>query len=226
VEAPDHPLVSKEIQGVMVAYDLAMVINDAEIVVDFSNPEGATNHAKIASQNHRPIIIGVTALSQKQMEILQSLATDIPMVYAPNMSVGVNLMFKLIAHAAEVLRDYDFEVIEMHHRNKKDSPSGTAAKIADILSKYKEDPEFIYGRKGITGVRPHKLIAVHSLRGGDVVGEHRVIFAGPGERLELVHRAETRMTFAAGVIRAIRFVVNAEPGFYNMMDVLGLGGEW
>lgn len=222
VDIQEAALVSRDFSEAVKAYDLEPVIALADVIVDFTNPDGVMRHALLAAKHKKPMITGVTGLSAKQLERLQELAVEIPLVYAPNMSIGVNLLYKLIEQAARVLGDYDFEIVEMHHRHKKDAPSGTAGKMAEILSAFKEGAEIIYGRSGFCGERMKNIIAVHSLRGGEVVGEHRVIFAGPGERLELVHKAETRMTFAAGVIRAIRFIVAKEPGFYGMNQVLGI----
>jgi 4-hydroxy-tetrahydrodipicolinate reductase len=158
------------------------------------------------------------------MGTMKKASARIPIVYAPNMSVGVNLLFRLVAEAAGILNEgYDVEIVEMHHRMKKDAPSGTAAKIADIVKRVRAGGKEVHGRQGVIGERSPEEIGIHALRGGDVVGEHTVIFAGSGERLELTHKASSRRTFAAGVIRAIRFVQDQKPGLYDMKDVLGIG---
>ena len=223
VEAQNHPHVGTKLGETEVVSDLTSQIDSVDVVVDFTNPEGATNHVSIAAEHTVPIVVGVTALSDEQMGIIRKSSTQIPIVYAPNMSVGVNLLFDLVSEAAEVFKDdFDFEIVEMHHRLKKDAPSGTAAKIADILSRVKKDGHNVYGRQGLVGERKPNEIGIHALRGGDVVGEHRVIFAGDGEMLEIIHKVSSRRTFASGVIKAIRFIHNQEPGLYDMTNVLGI----
>jgi 4-hydroxy-tetrahydrodipicolinate reductase len=223
IEAQAHPHVGTKLGETEVVSDLTGQIDSADVMVDFTNPEGAANHVSIAAEHSVPSVVGVTALSDEQMGVIRKSSTHIPVVYAPNMSVGVNLLFTLVSEAAEVLKDdFDFEIVEMHHRLKKDAPSGTAAKIADILSRVKEDSEKVHGRHGLIGERKPNEIGIHALRGGDVVGEHTVIFAGDGERLEFTHKVSSRRTFASGVIKAVRFVVNQKPGLFDMNDVLGL----
>jgi 4-hydroxy-tetrahydrodipicolinate reductase len=223
IEAPNHPGLGSRINNVGVISSLEAVIATSDIVVDFTNPTTTMNHAMLASNHKRPFVTGTTGLSKEQLEALETASKAIPMVVAPNMSVGVNLLYRLVENASKILGDdFDVEIIETHHRFKKDAPSGTAARLADILARSKEGSTVIYGRKGLVGERPRKEIAIHALRGGDVIGEHTVIFAGIGERVEITHRAHSRATFANGVIRAIRFVVDKSPGIYTMGDVLGL----
>jgi len=223
IEAPDNPGLGTRIGNIGVVSNLAAVIAASDIVVDFTNPVATLNHARIASTHRRPFVTGTTGLSKEQMAALEEASKAIPMVVAPNMSVGVNLLYRLVEEAAGVLGDdFDIEISEIHHRLKKDAPSGTAARLADILAKHRHGSATIYGRKGMIGERPKTEIAVHALRGGDVVGEHTVVFAGIGERVELTHKAHSRATFANGVVRAIRFVVDKPPGIYTMSDVLGL----
>ena len=223
LEAEDHPNIGLKIGELEVISGLKDQIEKADVLVDFTNPEGAVEHVSIATERSIPAVVGVTALRDEQMEFIKKASAQIPIVYAPNMSVGVNLLFNLVSEAAEVLKDdFDFEIVEMHHRMKKDAPSGTAAKIADILSRVKRESQTIYGRQGFIGERKPHEIGIHALRGGDVVGEHCVIFAGDGERLEITHKASSRRTFAAGVIKAVRFVTNQKPGLFDMDDVLGL----
>lgn len=226
LEAENHPNIGVKMGELEVVSDLRSRIENADVLVDFTNPDGAVDHVSIASEQSVPAVVGVTALRDEQMEIIRRASEQIPIVYAPNMSVGVNLLFNLVSEAATILKDdFDFEIVEMHHRMKKDAPSGTAAKIADILSRVKEGSQQIYGRQGLIGGRKPQEIGIHALRGGDVVGEHHVIFAGNGERLEISHKASSRRTFASGVIKAVRFVINREPGLFDMNDVLGLGSE-
>jgi 4-hydroxy-tetrahydrodipicolinate reductase len=196
------------------------------VVVDFTNPAGAAHHIGVCAQHGVPAVIGVTALHQDQMETIRKAAGRIAVVYAPNMSVGVNLLFRLVAETAGILDEgYDVEIVEMHHRMKKDAPSGTASKIAEIVRNVRHAGREVHGRQGLVGERNPQEIGLHALRGGDVVGEHTVIFAANGERLELTHKASSRRTFAAGVIRAIRFVTGQKPGLYDMKDVLGISGR-
>jgi 4-hydroxy-tetrahydrodipicolinate reductase len=223
IEAPNHPGLGSRINSIGVVSSLEAVIATSDIVVDFTNPATTINHAILASNHKRPFVTGTTGLSNEQLAALHTTSKAIPMVVAPNMSVGVNLLYRLVENASKILGDdFDVEIVEMHHRFKKDAPSGTAARLADVLAKSKEGSAIIYGRKGMIGERPRKEIGVHALRGGDVVGEHTVIFAGLGERLEITHKAHSRATFANGVVRAIRFVMDKSPGIYTMADVLGL----
>jgi len=223
VEADGHPEMGSRIGDAEVVSSLKDHIEATDVVVDFTNPEGALWHISVAADHGLPAVVGVTALSEAQREHIKTASSRIPIVYAPNMSVGVNLLFRLVSQAATVLKEgYDVEIVEMHHRMKKDAPSGTAAKIADILGTVKEQSQNVYGRHGLIGERKPMEIGIHALRGGDVVGEHCVIFAGDGERLEIAHKASSRRTFAAGVIRAVRFVDQRDPGLYDMTDVLGI----
>jgi 4-hydroxy-tetrahydrodipicolinate reductase len=223
IENPDHPDLGTEVNGTKVGGSLPEVIDSADVVVSFTNPTATANHAQIAAQHKKPFVTGTTALSDQQIASLKQASQTIPLVFAPNMSVGVNLLYKLVEQATGILGDdFDVEITETHHRFKKDAPSGTAARLADIIASGKTGSTIIHGRKGITGERPRNQIAVHALRGGDVVGEHTITFAGIGERLEITHRAHSRATFANGVIRAVRFIIAKPPGLYSMGDVLGL----
>ena len=223
IESLGHPDLGAQIHNIKLECDLLPVVSYSDVVVDFSTHAGAVNHAKIASDHLKPFVTGVTAFTEDQDAILKELSASIPIVKAPNMSVGVNLLYKLVDDAAGILgNDFDIEIVETHHRYKKDAPSGTAARLADILSQKQSDGKIIYGREGLIGERPIGEIAVHALRGGDVIGEHTIVFAGLGERVEITHRAHSRMTFANGVIRAVRFVIDKPAGLYTMNDVLGL----
>ena len=223
IEAPNHSGLGSRINNIGVISSLEAVIATSDVVVDFTNPATTTNHAMLASNRKKPFVTGTTGLTNADHKVLEAASKAIPMVVAPNMSVGVNLLYRLVENASKILGDeFDVEIIETHHRFKKDAPSGTAARLADILAKNKEGSALIYGRKGMIGERPRNEIAVHALRGGDVVGEHIVIFAGIGERVEIGHKAHSRATFTNGVIRAIRFVMDKSPGIYSMSDVLGL----
>jgi 4-hydroxy-tetrahydrodipicolinate reductase len=205
--------------------DLRAAIRAVDTVVDFSSPEATRGLLELAAANGKPVVIGTTGHTPGEKAELLRLAARIPCVWAGNFSVGVNLLFALTRRAARALGDeYDTEVVEMHHRMKKDAPSGTAERLLEIiLEERRLDRDSLrHGRKGITGERARSEVGIHSLRGGDVIGDHTVVFAGPGERLELTHRASDRAVFAHGALRAALWVVAREPGVYDMQDVLGL----
>ena len=215
------------VAGVDLGDDPAAVIDDCDVVIDFSLQEATLPVAKLTAERGKPIVIGTTGQSAEDREAITALSSRIPMVWAGNFSTGVNLLFYLTQKAAEVLdaeSDFDPEVIEMHHRHKKDAPSGTAERLLELLKESRSlgDADVAHGRQGITGERPAAQIGSHALRGGDVVGDHLVMFAGIGERLELTHRATDRVIFAAGALRAAKWVVSQPAGLYSMQDVLGL----
>ena len=222
VEASDHEGLGTSINGAVVTHDFGNAVSKGDIVVDFTNHEAALEHITASAAAGKPIVVGTTGFSAEELEKARGFAHTIPLLISPNMSAGVNLLFKITRDVAKVLSDFDIEITEIHHNQKKDAPSGTAAKIAEVLREVRRDALLVHGREGMTGARQPEEIGVHSLRGGDVVGEHTVIFAGNGERLELTHRAHSRRTFARGAIKAIKFLLNKDPGFYTMQDVLGL----
>jgi 4-hydroxy-tetrahydrodipicolinate reductase len=206
--------------------DLAEVIDLGDVIIDFANnTEAVLGHARLAAADKKAMVIGTTGFSEDQVKEIEELAKQTPIVFAPNMSIGVNLLFKLVREAAKALKNkgYDIEIVEMHHRYKKDAPSGTANKLVDILKEETGIEKVIYGRSGdYPEGRPSDEIAVFALRGGDVVGEHTVIFAGLGERIELTHKAGSRDIFARGAIEAAKWIKGKEAGLYDMQDVLGL----
>jgi 4-hydroxy-tetrahydrodipicolinate reductase len=196
-----------------------------DVVVDFSSHQATGPMLEAAVAHHKPVIIGTTGHGAAEKQRLLHLAARVPCVWAGNFSVGVNLLFALTRRAAAVLgADYDTEVVEMHHRFKKDAPSGTAARLLEIILEERKlnASALRHGRSGITGERPAGEVGVHALRGGDVVGDHTVIFAALGERIELAHKAGDRTIFARGALRAAHWVVGQKPGVYDMQDVLGL----
>lgn len=201
-------------------------IAKADVVIDFTRAEASVIHAETACKLKKGIVIGTTGLTPEQENKLKKCSETIPIVYAPNMSVGVNLLFKIVREVASVLGlDYNVEIVEIHHNQKKDSPSGTALRLAkEIAQGLNLDPKssFIYGREGVIGARKKDEIGIFAVRGGDVVGEHTVYFIGQGERLQLTHIAHSRDNFARGALRASKFVHTASPGLYDMMDVLRL----
>lgn len=233
-ERKGHALIGKDIgtalglgkTNIMVADSLKEVTTNGEVIIDFTTPTASLDNLKIASENKKAMVIGTTGFSPEQKEEIKSLTQNIPCVLAPNMSVGVNLMFKIIEQTAKVLgEEYDVEIVETHHRFKKDAPSGTAMKMAEILAKVLNQDlkeAGIYGRKGIIGERTKKEIGIHAVRAGDVIGEHTVTFGGLGERVEITHKAHTRDNFARGAVRAAKWVVSQKPGLYDMLDVLNL----
>ncbi|HSY42808.1 MAG TPA: 4-hydroxy-tetrahydrodipicolinate reductase [Candidatus Acidoferrum sp.] len=206
--------------------DLAGVISQADVVIDFSLHSATPEIVKLCAKNKKAVVIGTTGHSDAEIKTIRSAQSAIPMVWASNFSTGVNTLFWLTRKAAEILGPgFDLEVVEMHHRMKKDAPSGTAKTLAEILAEARKlqlDKAARHGRTGIVGERTSAEIGIHSIRGGDVVGDHTVIFANAGERLELVHKASSRDTFANGALRAALWVVKQKPGIYDMQDVLGL----
>ena len=215
-----------EIAGAVdVGDDLKAAVKTCEVIVDFSSHDATRTLLEHAVARHKPVVLGTTGHSAAEKQHLLSLAAKVPCVWAGNFSIGVNMLFALTRRAAAALgSDYDTEVIEMHHRFKKDAPSGTAARLLEIILEERAlDASVLrHGREGITGERTATEVGIHSLRGGDVVGDHTVIFAAPGERLELTHRASDRAIFARGALRAAQWVVTRKPGVYDMQDVLGL----
>jgi len=211
---------------VSVQDDLSAVIDQFDVLIDFTRPEPSMQYIEICRLAGKQVIIGTTGYSDEQKAQIAAAAKDIAIVLAPNMSVGVNLSLKLLEMTAKVMGDYtDIEVIEAHHRHKVDAPSGTALRmgevIADTLGRDLKDCA-IYGREGDTGERDRKTIGFSTIRAGDIVGEHTVMFADEGERVEITHKATSRMTFANGAVRAAVWLQSQENGLYDMQDVLGL----
>ncbi|MCG5514861.1 MULTISPECIES: 4-hydroxy-tetrahydrodipicolinate reductase [unclassified Ectothiorhodospira] len=212
--------------GVALASDLAALTEDFDLLIDFTRPEGTLAHLEICRQAGRGIIIGTTGFTDEQKARISEAARDIPVVFAPNMSVGVNLCLQLLDMAARVLGDeVDVEVVEAHHRHKVDAPSGTALRMGEVVaSALGRDLKdcAVYGREGVTGERDCQTIGFETIRAGDIVGEHTVMFAGLGERVEITHKASSRMTFAKGAARAATWLAGRPAGLYDMQDVLGL----
>jgi 4-hydroxy-tetrahydrodipicolinate reductase len=233
-ERPESPDVGKDMgelggygaNGVKVANDLAAVIDQGDVIIDFTFHEATMKIARQAAQKNRAMVIGTTGLSQENLQELAELCENFPCVQAPNMAVGVNVLFKLAAKVASILgNDYDMEIIEAHHRMKKDAPSGTAMKLGEVMAEAvgrNLDDDGVFARHGIIGERTDKEIGLQTIRGGDIVGEHTVYFAGAGERLELTHRAHSRDNFAKGAALAAAWVCDKPNGLYSMFDVLGL----
>ena len=206
--------------------DLAAIVEKGDVVIDFSSHSATAGIARLCAQHNKAVVIGTTGHSDEDRSEITGFSSRIPMVLASNFSTGVNTLFWLTRKAAEILGPgFDLEIIEMHHRMKRDAPSGTARTLGEILAdvrKQQLDRLARHGRSGIVGARTDEEIGIHSVRGGDVVGDHTVIFAAAGERVELTHKASSRETFANGALRAAEWVVQQKPGLYDMQDVLGL----
>jgi 4-hydroxy-tetrahydrodipicolinate reductase len=212
--------------GVPVSADLAAALAHCDVVVDFTRPEATLAHVEVCRAAGKRLVIGTTGFSAEQRERIAQAGAEVAIVLAPNMSVGVNLCFKLLELAAQVLGGgVDVEIIEAHHRHKVDAPSGTALRMGEVIAQaLGRDLSTcaVYGRQGKLGERARDTIGFATLRAGDIVGEHTALFADVGERLEITHRASSRMTFAKGALRAARWIMERERGLYDMQDVLGL----
>ncbi len=234
IEAAGHPDVGKDAGllagvgqlGIKIDSNLDALIASGDVIIEFTNPQVSITHLEKAAAAGKAMVIGTTGFTDEQIERINESARKIPVVFSPNMSVGVNLTFKVLEIIAKTLGDdYDVELIEAHHHFKQDAPSGTALKMAQVVAKALGrdlDKVGVYGRHGIIGKRKPDEIGIHTVRGGDIVGTHTVLFAGTGESIELTHRAQSRDTFAKGAVRAAEFVVAAKAGLYDMCDVLGL----
>jgi 4-hydroxy-tetrahydrodipicolinate reductase len=212
--------------GIKISADVETALQGADVLIDFTRPEGTLHHLEICRRLGVSMVIGTTGFNAQQKAQLGAAAQDIGIVFAPNMSVGVNLVFKLLETASRVLsHGYDIEIIEAHHRHKVDAPSGTALGLGEVVAHtLGRDLATcaVYGREGVTGERDPSTIGFATVRGGDIVGDHTVLFAGIGERIEITHKASSRATFALGALRAARFLKVNAAGMYDMQDVLGL----
>ena len=212
--------------GVETVAELDSVLDDFDVLIDFTTPEATLQHLALCQQNRKAMVIGTTGFSESQHQRIANSGKTIPIVFAPNMSIGVNLCFNLLEQAARVLGDdVDIEIIEAHHRHKKDAPSGTALKMGEIVAQALDrnlQQVALYGREGMGEERDRKTIGFSTVRAGDIVGDHTVIFAGLGERVEITHKASSRMTFAIGAVRAANWIADKDPGLYSMRDVLNL----
>ena len=212
--------------GCAITADLAQGLSEARCLIDFTRPEGTMRHLRVCRDLGVKLVIGTTGLGEEHKAEIAEAARDIAIVLAPNMSVGVNVTLKLLEMAAKALATgYDIEIIEAHHRHKVDAPSGTALKMGEViagaLGRDLKDCA-VYAREGITGERDPSSIGFATIRGGDIVGDHTVLFAGTGERIEITHKSASRVTYAQGSLRAVRFLADKPRGLYDMFDVLGL----
>ncbi len=232
-DTPGSPVIGKtagELVGmasdVVVTDDLAAGLKNIDCLIDFTRPQGTLHHLELCRQAGVGIIIGTTGFEAEGKEAIAAAAKDIPIVFAPNMAVGVNLVFKLLDTAARILNQgYDIEVVEAHHRMKIDAPSGTALRMGEVLANALERDLkecAVFGREGVTGERDPSTIGFATIRGGDIVGDHTVMFCGLGERVEITHKASSRQPYALGSLRAARFIAGRASGLFDMQDVLGL----
>ncbi|MEQ1557628.1 MAG: 4-hydroxy-tetrahydrodipicolinate reductase [Methyloglobulus sp.] len=234
IDRADSPVIGNDVGelvgiapiGVKVTDSLAAVIEQFDVLIDFTRPEVSIEYLELCQQAGKKLVLGTTGFTEAQKAKINLAAQDIAIMMAPNMSVGINLSLKLLEMAAKVMGDYtDIEIIEAHHRHKVDAPSGTALRMGEVIAKTlnRDLQEYaVYGREGITGERDRKTIGFSTIRAGDIVGEHTVMFADEGERVEITHKASSRMTFANGAVRAALWLGNKDPGLYDMQDVLGL----
>ena len=237
LEIPASPLLGHDAgerlgraTGVVISADIAAAVSGADVLLDFTRPEGTRAHLEACARARVAAVVGTTGLTAADKRTLEGLAGTIPIVFAPNMSVGVTVLLRLVEQAAQMLgAGYDVEIVEMHHRHKIDAPSGTALQLGGAVAQALGRDlrtDGVFGREGVTGERKPGTIGFASLRGGDVVGDHTVIFAGAGERIELTHKAGSRMNFAEGALRAVRFVAakraQGVAGVFDMQDVLGI----
>ncbi len=220
IEEKDSQLIGKTIDGVMIYNDILAVIKNSDCVVEFTNPDATIENLRRVVNFKKSYCIGTTGFSESQIKEIKDCARDFPIFLSPNMSVGVNHLLSLVRDTTRILKDYDIEIIETHHRQKKDSPSGTAKAIAKVIKEVKHDAKFIHGREGIVGERKSDEIGISAVRGGDVIGEHRVMFLGNGEFVELRHYATSRQCFAYGTLLAVRFILKQKPGLYSMDDLV------
>lgn len=234
LERPGHPMLGMDagmVAGVgsnhvKISDDINAVVQGCDVMIDFTTPKVSLKNLEVCGLHKKAIVIGSTGFTPEERELARELARDIPAVLAPNMSVGVNVCFKILADIAKILgEDFDVEIVEAHHKLKKDAPSGTAVRMGEVVAEalgrdYNKVAN--YHREGICGERTKEEIGMQTIRGGDIVGEHTVYFIGMGERIELTHRAHTRDMFSRGSVRAAKWVVGKAPGIYDMQDVLGL----
>ena len=231
-ERPDHPFLGRDVGEIVGLGRLGVPLEGelkkgkGDVLINFSAPRASLESLEFAKESGLAAVIGTTGFNQDQMDRIRELSKSVRCVLAPNMSVGMNLMFKVVQEVAKVLGpDYDIEIFEAHHRLKKDSPSGTAVTLGELIANAigrDFNQVGVYGRKGMVGERTKEEIGMQVIRAGDIVGEHTVLFGGIGERLEIIHRAHSRDNFARGAIRAALWVVNQPHGLYDMQDVLGL----
>ncbi len=224
LDVPGSPAIGTSLGGVRVGADIAAALAAGELLIDFTRPEGTLTHVAACTAAGKPMVIGTTGFSAAQRSAIETAARQVAIVMAPNFAIGVNAAFKLAETAARILGDdFDVEIVEAHHRHKVDAPSGTALRLGEVVAAAlgrRLDAVAVHGRHGDTGARPAQQIGFHAIRGGDIVGEHTVIFAGQGERVEVAVRSQSRATYALGALRAAKWLHGRAPGLYGMADVL------
>lgn len=229
LERPGHPFMGKDVGSVAGCGQTNITIassldTDADVLIDFSSPESAVAIAEVCAEKQIALVVGTTGFNAIQYDTFRYISQKIPCLISPNMSIGVNIMFDIVAQMTEKLgKNFDIEIMETHHRFKKDAPSGTALRLAEKICEVKGqklDKDVVYGRQGITGERPAHQICIHAIRTGDVIGDHTVVFGALGERLEITHKAHTRDTFVRGAIHAAKHIAGKSPGMYRLSDVL------
>jgi len=222
IESAGSPAVGQERHGIVVTADPAGGLAGLDAAIDFTAPEASVAHAALAARAGVPLVIGTTGVPEDGVEKLRAAARKTAIVFSPNMSLSANVMFDVAERVAGLLPGYDAEITEIHHNLKKDAPSGTAKRLAESVRRGRQKGRLVFGREGLVGERKADEIGVHAVRGGDVVGDHTVLFLGDGERIELVHRVTSRAAFAAGAVVAAKWAVGQPAGLYDMRDVLGL----
>ena len=234
IEWQGHPAIGRDAgeeagsgrAGIQIQDTIDLVIAKSDVVIDFTAPPVTLAILEKVVQHKKAMVIGTTGMDKNDLQTLEKLASSIPCVFAPNMSIGINVLLNVLGKVVKALgSDYDIEVIEAHHNKKKDAPSGTALKLAEVLAQsanWNLDEVGVYSRHGLIGERGTREIGIQTIRAGDIVGDHTVLFGGQGERIEITHRAQNRDTFARGALRAAEWVVAQPPGLHNMADVLGL----
>jgi 4-hydroxy-tetrahydrodipicolinate reductase len=220
IEASGNELIGKTISDITIEENISKVIQQADCVVDFTHHLATIETLKKIKKYRKPFVTGTTGFTEKEFKEIKDVSKEFPILWSPNMSMAVNHLYSLVKLTAEKLTDYDIEIIETHHKAKKDAPSGTAKAIAHIIKEVKPETKFMYGREGTIGERKRGEVCIHAVRGGDVAGEHRVLFFGEGEFLELRHYATSRRCFAFGTLAAVRFIVDKPPGLYSIDDIL------
>ena len=223
IEFEGSPFIGSGDPKIISDKDLDKALAQGNVIIDFTNPESALNNLRKVRAAKKSAVIGTTGFSQTQKDEIIAISKEIAVLLSPNMSVGVNLLFNLVGQAAKLLSDYDIEVFEIHHNKKKDAPSGTAIRLAEIAAQsagINLEKSAVYERHSVNKARGKNEIGIMSARAGDVVGDHTVYFAGPGERIELIHRAHSRDTFASGALKAAKWLNGKKPGLYSMKDVL------
>lgn len=226
VEAAGHKDIGSNFYNIKISDNLKDNINLADVVIDFTKPQATIENLKIISNSKKAAVIGTTGFNEEELKTINQYSKDIPIVLSSNYSVGVNVMWKILRDITPVLKyDYDIDIVESHHRNKKDAPSGTAITSGKIIADAKKidfEKNVIYGREGRENERPRDQIGIFAVRGGGVVGEHTIIYASDGDKIEIKHTAFSRETFAMGALKAAKFIVGKKPGLYTMADVLGI----